>query len=353
MAEKERDDLTCSVCLEEFKDPKVLPCCHTFCKGCLERILEKSGQKESLICPQCKAKHRVPVGGTDAFLTDFAVLQTFRIRSLIAKRKSCGMCTSKDIPPVSFCEECEEYLCEYCNGAHKRMKVFTNHNVVDLSEFQLEPFNPKPKPKPYYCQLHPQNIVQLYCKTCNQLLCGKCVVRSRSIFDDGGERSEHTLTTLSDCLKPMEKEVEKLIESADHDRKQCESNLNSFETTEKQREHYTQELKAQVNTAVDLYIERLQASRVRALKEIDAKSSQESKSVQTQKRHIRSTVTRINSSSKFGLKALQCHDDTERIAMIGHATSQLMQTVEPHIVQTKIQPPLVVEDSEKKLQTLL
>ena len=53
MAEKE--DLMCSVCLEEFEEPKVLPCCHTFCKGCLERVLEKSGQKTNLVCPQCRA----------------------------------------------------------------------------------------------------------------------------------------------------------------------------------------------------------------------------------------------------------------------------------------------------------
>ena len=30
--------LRCSVCLDDFKDPKVLPCCHTFCKKCLDKI---------------------------------------------------------------------------------------------------------------------------------------------------------------------------------------------------------------------------------------------------------------------------------------------------------------------------
>ena len=33
---KERS-LTCSVCLELFSEPKVLPCCHTFCLKCLEK----------------------------------------------------------------------------------------------------------------------------------------------------------------------------------------------------------------------------------------------------------------------------------------------------------------------------
>ena len=38
--------LTCSVCLELFSEPKVLPCCHTFCLKCLEKTA-RSGQKSS------------------------------------------------------------------------------------------------------------------------------------------------------------------------------------------------------------------------------------------------------------------------------------------------------------------
>ena len=133
-------------------------------------------------------------------------------------------------------------------------------------------------------------------------------------------------------------------------------NLRSLEKIDKCRELYSQQLKAQVNTAVDLYIESLQASRVRTLKEIDAESSEESKHNQTQKQHLRSTVTRINSGLKFGLKALQCHDDTQRIAAIGQAMSQLKPPIKPPSVQTKINPApraLVVEDIEKTPQILL
>ena len=32
------ENLRCSICLESFKEPKVLPCCHTFCKGCLSKL---------------------------------------------------------------------------------------------------------------------------------------------------------------------------------------------------------------------------------------------------------------------------------------------------------------------------
>ena len=51
--------ITCAVCLEPLKDPKILSCCHSFCKCCLKGIIDKSSQKKKLACPQCRALHSV------------------------------------------------------------------------------------------------------------------------------------------------------------------------------------------------------------------------------------------------------------------------------------------------------
>ena len=37
-------ELTCSICLELFKTPKMLPCLHTFCEKCLKQIATQSKQ---------------------------------------------------------------------------------------------------------------------------------------------------------------------------------------------------------------------------------------------------------------------------------------------------------------------
>uniref|UniRef100_A0A4W5PB66 Tripartite motif containing 59 n=1 Tax=Hucho hucho TaxID=62062 RepID=A0A4W5PB66_9TELE len=36
------EDLTCSVCYSRFTDPRVLPCSHTFCKSCLDKVFQVS-----------------------------------------------------------------------------------------------------------------------------------------------------------------------------------------------------------------------------------------------------------------------------------------------------------------------
>lgn len=42
-------DLTCTVCLETYKNPKVLPCLHSFCIACLERILLEQDKSKATL----------------------------------------------------------------------------------------------------------------------------------------------------------------------------------------------------------------------------------------------------------------------------------------------------------------
>ena len=50
---KFEEHLTCSVCLEQLKDPKVLPCLHSFCHKCIVNIAKK-GNANNINCPECR-----------------------------------------------------------------------------------------------------------------------------------------------------------------------------------------------------------------------------------------------------------------------------------------------------------
>uniref|UniRef100_A0A673HCG1 Tripartite motif containing 59 n=1 Tax=Sinocyclocheilus rhinocerous TaxID=307959 RepID=A0A673HCG1_9TELE len=61
------EDLTCSVCYALFSDPRVLPCSHTFCRSCLENVLQVSVSFSiwrplclPLKCPSCRSRERPP-----------------------------------------------------------------------------------------------------------------------------------------------------------------------------------------------------------------------------------------------------------------------------------------------------
>ena len=49
-----KKQLCCAICLEQFKEPKVLPCLHTYCKGCLVKLVKKKEHDDIITCPECR-----------------------------------------------------------------------------------------------------------------------------------------------------------------------------------------------------------------------------------------------------------------------------------------------------------
>ena len=47
------DELTCPVCTDHFKEPKVLPCLHYYCKTCIADLIKRA-EGRPFNCPQCR-----------------------------------------------------------------------------------------------------------------------------------------------------------------------------------------------------------------------------------------------------------------------------------------------------------
>ena len=47
------EELTCPVCTEHFKEPKVLPCCHYYCKTCVAALIKRA-RGRPFNCPECR-----------------------------------------------------------------------------------------------------------------------------------------------------------------------------------------------------------------------------------------------------------------------------------------------------------
>uniref|UniRef100_A0A1A9UF93 RING-type domain-containing protein n=1 Tax=Glossina austeni TaxID=7395 RepID=A0A1A9UF93_GLOAU len=67
--------LTCCVCLDRYRIPKLLPCQHSFCmEPCMEGLVDYV--RRQVKCPECRAEHRIPYNGVQAFPTN-VTLQRF------------------------------------------------------------------------------------------------------------------------------------------------------------------------------------------------------------------------------------------------------------------------------------
>ena len=61
------EETKCSICFDQFQEPKMLPCQHTFCLKCLENVA-KLNDCNTVDCPLCRKIYKVPArGGVNRF----------------------------------------------------------------------------------------------------------------------------------------------------------------------------------------------------------------------------------------------------------------------------------------------
>ena len=66
----DRNFLECGICLDRFRQPRGLPCLHSFCQDCLEKYCK--GRKH-IICPNCKKVTTLPKEGVAGLPAHFMV----------------------------------------------------------------------------------------------------------------------------------------------------------------------------------------------------------------------------------------------------------------------------------------
>lgn len=341
--EKETPDLMCNVCSEQFRDPKLLPCGHTYCLRCIEQIVIETkplplyvsdvnictgGVAMTVTCPDCASEHSVPGKGPAAFLTDFAVVRDIEIRTwhicMKQKSSSCGICESVG-KTEAFCVDCSAFLCPYCTAAHKRMKTFNGHHV---SSPEISTLKFKPKQKVFFCQQHPKVVVNMYCVTCEEMICNECLCKpvrhSAGSVHSLRYHSRHTVHSVTDeSLAMYETKVSQLVDRAKRFQRTLEQDLQDATSQKEKLNEHPSQLRKAVNKTVDSWIATLEGTRENALRQIDEKNQESIRVHQEEMESISSRINSITSSLRFAAKALHCDNKSGKYAMISQAKSLL------------------------------
>ncbi|XP_070548130.1 tripartite motif-containing protein 2-like [Ptychodera flava] len=203
------DYVACSICLERYMKPKVLPCLHTFCERCLCGWVEKHGE---LNCPACKTPCDLQDGGISElkdnfFMSSLVDLVIERRHIASGQERVCELCEDKEVS--HFCIECCQYLCENCERLHRKIKATKSHKVRLISELD-EPESERLSfaQDVVNCQKHPESKVIFYCDTLkatilklkpkedcldtNMEAVKKWLEKINSMFDQEKEKFNHT-----------------------------------------------------------------------------------------------------------------------------------------------------------------
>ena len=110
--------LTCSICIDRYTDPRTLPCLHSFCKNCIGRIPVKlEGGRYLVECPVCRKPTQLGDRGASAFPTAFHINNLLEIDELLRTTPADEPhqeCPAHKRPRDIYCETCEEFVCFKC-----------------------------------------------------------------------------------------------------------------------------------------------------------------------------------------------------------------------------------------------
>ncbi|XP_030848119.1 tripartite motif-containing protein 2-like [Strongylocentrotus purpuratus] len=227
--------LECPVCLNTFTDPKILSCSHTYCKTCLDNLLDCHGNDQMLRCPVCRAETQVPNQDVSKLPANLA------LKSLIEDVKNqyqfCTNCKSKEAQAVVYCQDCGKYFCSTCHNKHSQWPDFISHDVLAMSEIVSGKVSVRRYRK---CRKHPKDDEEWFCSDCRRFACFKCVVMEHTneghrvieaaVYESNHVKSIEDLKSKADkkrsCFQKYIDFIDEQKEHVSNVQKQCTDDIN-------------------------------------------------------------------------------------------------------------------------------
>eukprot|EP00058_Branchiostoma_floridae_P022195 XP_002607685.1 hypothetical protein BRAFLDRAFT_82869 [Branchiostoma floridae] len=325
------DFLECTICLEPFKDPKVLPCLHTFCEGCLKKFIAQDKVKNKFQCPTCRTETVLPKGGVSKLKNNFFVQSLSDTidthKSLVSKEDGKVQCDNCEEDGASQgCVVCEEFLCDECACGHRRGKRTRGHEVVGVAELKerliTKTGSLKSNSLPT-CPKHRDEKLKFYCETCKHPICRDCTVL---------QHKAHKYGYLEDAVSDARTEIKNKLKAAK--KKITTYQDKARAVTKKQDELYTRNKKAAdgINAAAKeeiKYLTGLVKGKQTELKEkLSSITATRSKQLSATADSIESTLDSLSSTVDFSQRVVEHGSDFDVMNVYSDVTTRLESLLE-------------------------
>ena len=184
----------CVFCGGHFRDPKVMPCFHIFCRDCVRGL--KVGGVEEIKCPvdRCSKKFTLENDDPETLPDAFPVYidqDLVRLKDKVENKAGhCVQCLRNkkgEYVATAFCDQCE-YICGSCVKAHKKGDTFSHHEVKSFLELSQSEDNSEcyevlkrqrvlsfTQSRGAKCKVHQGQRCEHYCMDCLAFTCPKCM----------------------------------------------------------------------------------------------------------------------------------------------------------------------------------
>ncbi|XP_038054645.1 E3 ubiquitin-protein ligase TRIM71-like [Patiria miniata] len=263
------DHLECSICTNRFRQPKLLDCLHSFCLQCLQELRQSqdpSGTK--LTCPLCRCETTLKGSGVADLPNNFAfsalVEEVTMQEKLLEGQGSdikCQACDEEN-QAISRCMDCDHFLCQECQKAHKRMTAMKSHKIYTLAQLQSGKIVYKSKlrdevPK---CCKHPDQNLNVYCNSCEQVICTTC-----SVLD----HAKHSLTGLPEAAEKCKKKITEMVQKGESRKTEMSTTIEETSKSRKELDTMFANAQKKVSKKIQLGIPKIQKEEQKLKQEMD------------------------------------------------------------------------------------
>ena len=262
----------------------------------------------SLHCPSCRRSTLLLPTGVSSLQTAFYLNNLFEVRDTLEKVKEpqktqCEKC--KKCVAINFCRNCGKLICARCTETHQEW--LSSHEVITIDQLeedmtQLVP----PKRKVMFCSKHPTKELDLYCETCEELVCRDCTVRIHrdhqyDLVTDAFQKHKDILVA---SLQPVEQQLDTVTKSLQQLDTQCQQITDQRET-----------LVRNIHKTIQQLQEALEVRKTELSGQLDQITQRKLKILAAQKDQIELVQAQLISCLDFVKESLRTGSEGEILAM--------------------------------------
>ena len=317
------DEITCAICHEHYQEPKVLSCCHYYCKQCIYRLALRTGLDKPFSCPECRKDTTLPQGGVDNLQAAFFVNRLKQVHSKLERatgevEAKCEMCSEDNAE--AFCRHCMMFICAECVKQHKKLKVFAGHKTSSLDKLKEGGAREfiTPEPTLQTCKEHEQPM-NIFCLDCGCLICRDCTIK-----DHHGHNYDFVRKAASQVKKGLSQHLQPLREIKDG--LMCA--VKEVRTTRSELEAEGHAVVVRIETLCDELCQIIQHCKKQLVTEAEGKIAQKSGGLTGQEKQLSTSCAGTDSVIEFTQHCMEHLTDDEIMCMHVELQSRIDRAIE-------------------------
>ena len=292
MAEKvlqnSEDQLNCSICLDTYTNPKLLQCFHVYCKECLVHLLiQDQWGKLFLNCPTCQ--QATPVQDTEMS----GLQSAFHI---------------KHLPEIV-----------------EKKRTETTEVVATGAALEQQSS---------HCTEHVDEELKLYCETCSEVICYKCISK-------WGKHHSHDYESISKAFEKYKEEISTFLEPMGNQWTRIDQALTDLEKCSAEVSVQQNLVEANIEVTVRELYKVLETRKTKLLSRLQGISQCKRRSLAAQKNQLKNAQTKLHSCEDFVRQSIKTECQSEVLKMkksIVHQAKELTTEFPPSFLKTCTEP---------------